>query len=350
MTKIDYKTKYKTMFPVESYFDSQVPSSAMQSMASTMQVKTCMQKQYYINNLQIEYLDSFFSYTEEPLLIHVRDLYISLCLALLTKNMQFYDSHYTKLTTHSSASLAKSRIDCYGSGFIGTLLFYLNKDVSYKELSGIQIVENCLINLWDSLELNAVNTTINSRLRSLYRKIGLLDYNWIEVEQSIKELYTTEEKFKLNRSFIKQQDWDVLKDRMLLGELNINQLEYLKEFSHYDYDEYLNVCSPAGLPLVYLAVVVESLYTVAVYINSLSVEVQLSSSLSTLQDNAVGYDIAILLASGYDMLEVLDKFSMYDKLGDYKRIFLDEIKRMLGRYKTLKQDDSGRLTILDEVR
>ena len=214
----------------------------------------------------------------------------------------------------------------------------------------MQIVENCLINLWDSLELDAVNTTINSRLRSLYTKIGLLDHNWIEVEQAIKELYTTEEKFKLNRSFIKQQDWDMLKDKMLLGELNINQLEYLREFIHYDYDEYLKVCSPAGLPLVYLAVVVESLYTVAVYINSLSVEVQLSPSLSTLQDNAVGYDIAILLASGYDMLEVLDKFSVYDKLGDYKRIFLDEIKRMLGRYKTLKQDDNGRLTILDEVR
>jgi hypothetical protein len=287
------------------------------------------------------------SYNEssEPTLAHYRDLLISKAIEVMCYNAQFTDSSQDRLTTHAAKVWMKYdhrqlwsyippvasevETDYRFAGLLGTLAYYFtHTDIKEKDL--IQSIEACLMNLWTLCGAIDYTLTPGQRLLKLIELMLPSKEIVSEITSTLQHTLTTEDsRYKsaralLYRNLIGAADFKELRSKLLVGEYNSCYLEVLDRLANDDLisknlaqslkdteNKVKSLIKPAGMPLIFLAFVVESYLEVIKGIEKLSPEIKsVSMSDFTTKESyrLMRNKIFTTLSLALDSLEALNYF------------------------------------------
>jgi hypothetical protein len=329
--------------------------SPLQTLANSLLTKKAASFSYYLNKIQLQYLQSGQTSTENLTTIQYRDLMISVCIGLISRCCQTSDTERKNLSlfTKSCVGLNPDSNKLVGAGNVGSISFFYSNIKEYRKVTAVDIVENSLMSFWLKLGLNPFDSA-NSRLRVYYTQISVLGTNWKDVEEILFREFNTRESryrdyFKANN--VSPVDWENLGVRYATGNVRPAVLCSLKEIIKLDIDNYLKLAAPCGPTLVYLALVVESLFYAILFLNSLPSELTFNSY-STFVDSKeyrLKYELAQRLSLGLDAARMLNVYNNLLEFKDFEFRLEMEIRNLLYQQNSIKPENKYRLNVIEDI-
>jgi len=325
-------------------------------------------------DLQTQYARSQSESPVYTLLVH-RDNLISLALALSLRCLQTRDILYVEMTTHAQRFWEKNSNNFWSelpafednpnytpedgfTGVAGSLAFllYANQDMG-QGLYPIELIEKMLSYLWPACGTQT-NRTPQQKQADLIQCLGARFIPFAQYQAALTNLYNSDLNalttnvrsllVRIRQRLITLTDWELLKLRWVLGEINnelIDSIVELQTLVNQDTDLSRNlqlnplnpttlttftqqvnqILPPAGAPLFYVGLTVEALINVARSITQTPElhatpysEFLVSSSHTNLRSQW-----SLQFATAYDAMAVLAQLStLYEARGLSYRFFL----------------------------
>lgn len=333
------------------------------------------------------YVDSYAN-SSAPTLMHYRDRLLGKALALSMYNMQFVDEEQTKLTSHSDKVWkvlshqeiwnhipvsARSKYSFRFASTLGSAAFYM-KDLNLEGLYPLECLQKTLDYVWSLLGKPRSNTSPSERHRWLLEQLKIPVRDLSNIREAVLYLLSDEAKLQLDKSgmiwvvrsgrpwqtrsgkiwksreiktltyrrmllrnLIGANDARSLTARLLLGEYNPALLDIafgylsLEDDSVSDFRKVLySILPPAGMPLVYMFFIIESLCRAADRITNLNplLRQTLMAELlkgSTDEHRLLAADLSEDLALASDAAGILSLFNTVDSAYELKSLFLGEV-------------------------
>lgn len=287
---------------------------------------------------QVEYLESSFSSSDSPSLIHVKDIFTTVGMSLIQRNSQLRKADGSQLNEFGKHfNKIRAGIDYSNSSIVGTLSEFSNLDGD-----GDATLEYTLINYYDSIGVDPFDLPADKHSQVI-NQLGL-DLNWRELIAKIDAAWDLDDTSVI-RKFIKSHlippsITSSLKSKMLMCSLGNNELEFLDLLYTEEYldinlkDKFMEVLafSPIGSFIrFYLALTLEALVTVNLYITSLPEEISMMNYIdfTTSQYADEKQAIAEFLGLGYDCMSILEGVKVFDDADKIKQLFANEISNLV---------------------
>lgn len=277
-------------------------------------------------------------------------------LSLLRRNSQAYKKDLSKINGYGNY-LNEIRQIIYedqntDKGFIGTLLYYQNKEGS--TLSILDNIEKCLLNFWNKLGIDPYLSP-RERWHKVLTDLDLpLSQNYYyDLEIQIKETITVEANVKLKFESLLLDFSDITDLHKKIICLEIEEsiflfLEWLFQNNYIELDivsiknRLINFNLVGGMPLLLLAFIVESLVLSARDLSYLDLSIrslELSKFIESNDYTTICHKIAIYLSLGYDASELL-KYSFEEN-----ELFREALINDLGKFikEEIKEKEEYRL-------
>jgi hypothetical protein len=319
--------------------------------------RTLLQGRARMVQLYLEYFSSYqqSSYT----VLAYRDLILSLAIAAAIRCTQTRDSTYTELTTTAQrywttygANFWPS-VSAPGNGFYGlcgsvAFSMYTHSDGG-NGLYVTQVLRKALNYFWADLGIDATLTPAGKQ-RAVFNKLQVspplaITYTALLNGLAAGTLNSTAPDLArlFNQSLVVPDDWQMLFQRLVLGEITDELIEVLTVYTNSTaaaqyklvglptaqqiINNGLALCPPAGVPLIYQALALDGLLTAAEYLTSTVSDDIINAPFVVFQTAGV-YEsdrtaIATALSTAYDAYAALGLFNtLYEASGLSYRIFL----------------------------
>jgi hypothetical protein len=338
--------------------------------------------------LQIDYANSYLNIPTFTVLAY-RDLLLSIALSMAARCAQSRDILYLELTSH-----AKKYWERYGNNFwdavplyeddpnfspdsgfygvAGSLAFWMYKHQDTGQgLYPTQLLERMLSYFWSDL---GVDPSLPAALLqdSLFSKLQIANVPLSAYENMFTKIVSSQINslpnwqaaivLALRRNLLTIADWESLRSRWILNEINPLLVSVIHDMSipigneaaalgvyeaaipvNNFADQLLTIAPPAGMPLVYIALTVQGLVAAINFINSLSdlYDVPFTDFIDRDVYADLRYQIALQLATAHDALGALGMFNtLYEASGLSYRILI-AITQLTDQ--TIPQDGTTRL-------
>lgn len=320
--------------------------------------RALLDAQSKIVQLALRYARSYSS-AETPTLLHLRDLLLACALTYLIRNAQCSDGAAVSLTTHADhfwqsdldrnfwpdLSDESSHKFNWG-GTIGSIAFYLTRHPHLDEdISPTDLIQSALKLFWEKLYIDPTSG-LSDKHAAILAAMGVdraLFKAWSAALDVLNSRDPSEQPGaalrilqQLRASFLLPNDWQYLTTRLVLGEYSLPLIHVLEEldsraridtsFAEYykwpigavgpaDYHQrLLKLAPPAGSPLVYIALTIESFTTTCSTITGFGADVAsmlYSDFCSDSRYEEQRISLARTLTTAYDAMGMLSWFNTF---------------------------------------
>lgn len=346
-------------------------TDSVQNLLERQRNQTILQGSLRLFQLQMDYTNSYLNIPALTLLAY-RDMLLSVALAMVGRCAQTRDVLYLEMTSHANKYWAAygnnfwSSVPLYSDnpnftpvkgfyGVAGSLAFwmYLHEDTG-QGLYPTELIQKMLHYFWSDLgadptaTVSTIHETVLNKTQLDQLPLGSYESLFnrlIGADLTTLQNWEAQIALALRRNLLTVGDWENLRSRWLLNEINLTLVKVIQQMVIQDTvsdiystpyfvetvsNNLLNVAPPAGMPLVYIAFAVQGLVNAIELINNQTTlyDVPFSDFIAQTTYEDLRYEIAVQLATVYDAFGALSMFNTFYEAAGLSYRFLVAINQL----------------------